>query len=109
MEVNGRHYSLWGQFVDRKKEWIGGILEDLDGGPPTKITDITLEPNGEDSAFFRVVGDDYSCGFDVRYGGVQGAPGDAESGWIPFGSQYGSFRIKPASGQTTRRRDESNY
>ena len=30
IEVNGKVYPLWGQFIERKDEWIGGILEDLD-------------------------------------------------------------------------------
>ena len=31
-EINGKTYPLWSQFVDKKDEWIGGILEDYDGG-----------------------------------------------------------------------------
>lgn len=80
--VNGKYYPLWQQFVDRKSEWIGGRLIDSgdpmdralglhdDGDPGTEIVDITLEPNGEDSAFFRVVGKDFTCGFDVQSGGI---------------------------------------
>ncbi len=103
--VNGKVYNLWNQFVDRKAEWIGSILEDpgdamdaalglSEGGPSrTTITDITLEPNGKDSAMFHIVGENFSCGFDVGYGGLGG--GNREEGWINF-SGYGghSFRIK---------------
>jgi len=28
MNVNGKEYPLWGQFVERKEEWIGGLLLD---------------------------------------------------------------------------------
>ncbi len=47
----------------------------------TIITDITLEPNGEDSAYFSVEGEDFSCGFDVHYGGISGGGSD---GYITF-------------------------
>jgi len=97
--VNGKTYPFWGQFIDRKKEWIGGILEEVQNSFPqqegeteeTEITDIVLVPNGKESAFFEVIGKDYSCGFDVRVGGVVGG----EDGWITF-SGYGGhkWRIK---------------
>ena len=50
--INGRTYPLWQQFIDKKAEWIGGTLNDLDMGQShsTTITDITLEPNGTDAA-----------------------------------------------------------
>ena len=32
MEVNGKEYPLWSQFIERKGEWIGGILSDLVDG-----------------------------------------------------------------------------
>ena len=93
MKVNGRHYPLWSQFVKRKKEWIGGILEDHDMGMivSTKITDIDLVPNGETSAYFCVEGVDFGCGFDVKYGGIIGG----EKGWITFSGYAGHmWRIK---------------
>lgn len=105
MEVNGKFYSLWGQFVERQGEWIGGELEDFGDSIPlsiqagiqfdesmkTVITGITLEPNGETSAMFSIDGKDFDCGFDVRHGGVMAG----EEGWITF-SGYGGhkFRIK---------------
>jgi hypothetical protein len=91
-KINGKVYTLWNQFVDRKAEWIGLRLQDFgDGmdqamgligtdGHTTKITDITLEPNGDESAMFSVIGENFSCGFDVRHGGV----GSGESGWVTF-------------------------
>lgn len=99
MEVNGKEYPLWSQFIERKAEWIGGILVDEDCSfgsrpPATEITDITLEPNGKDSAFFAVEGKDYGCGFDVRYGGISGGD-QVGDGWLVF-SGYGghTWRIK---------------
>jgi hypothetical protein len=95
LTVNGKQYPLWSQFVERKDEWIGGLLHDegdaidkmlCDPVGPTIITDIKLEPNGADSAYFLVDGEDYSCGFDVRYGGVIG--GAKGKDWISF-SGYG--------------------
>ncbi len=70
--VNGKRYILWEQFVHQADEWIGGKLQE-DGEDATVITDVTLEPNGIDSATFSIAGKDYSCSFDVAYGGV-GAP-----------------------------------
>lgn len=102
MEVNGKFYTLWGQFIDAKDDWIGGQLEDFGDSfdrsvfkelypMKTEITDITLTPNGEDSAFFTVYGRDFGCGFDVKHGGISGG----EEGWITFGSALGhEWRIK---------------
>ena len=86
--------------MERKAEWIGNILQDFAGaedvafGAPTsietEIVDITLEENG-DSAFLRVVGKEFSCGFDTEVGGIIGG----EKGYITF-SGYGNhvWRIK---------------
>ncbi len=100
MEVNGKVYPMWGQFVEKQQEWIGGILDDSGdnfdramGSEPiqTEITGIELRPNGDDSAFFQVIGKDFDCGFDVQYGGIVAG----EDGWITF-SGYGghTWRIK---------------
>jgi len=100
-EINGRVYPLWNQFEERKKEWIGGLLEDFGGNfdkklninsnTVTEITDITLEPNGETSAMFSVEGKDFSCRFDVQVGGIIGG----EKNWITFQGYWGHiWRIK---------------
>lgn len=94
-EINGKEYPLWSQFVEKRNEWIGGILEDFEdygGSVTTIITDITLKPNGEDSAFFCVEGKDFGCGFDVQHGGIGGRQ---KEGWLTF-SGYGGhkWRIK---------------
>lgn len=96
--VNGKHYPLWQQFADRQAEFIGGTLQDLDrsfpsdgSDPTTKITSIELNPNGKDSAFFMVNGEDFSCGFCVSVGGVT----SGEEGWLTFcGYQGHTWRIK---------------
>lgn len=99
--INGKYYPMWSQFVERKREWIGGILEDFGDSIDkiimkknsfsTEITDILLEPNGKDSAMFTVKGKDFDCGFDVGYGGIS----EGEDKWITF-SGYGGhkWRIK---------------
>lgn len=69
--VNGKHYPLWQQFVDKKDQHIGSNL--IGEGVSTKIIDIKLEPNGDDSAMFNVIGEDFTCGFDVAYGGIDGS------------------------------------
>lgn len=103
IEINGKTYPLWSQFVERKKEWVGGVLEDFgdamdaalglsDGPVTTIITDIKLEPNGDNSAFFSVVGEDFTCGFDVGVGGIGG---QQEDGWLTFSGYAGhKWRIK---------------
>lgn len=94
-KINGKIYPMWNQFIEKKDNFIGGILEDTDMGikGATTITDITLEPNGEDSAFFRIEGEDFGCGFDVGYGGI----GRGDEGWITFYGYGGhTFRIESA-------------
>lgn len=94
MEVNGKTYPLWGQFVEKKAQWIGGTLQDHECEESTIITDIRLEPNGKDSAMFTIKGEAYSCAFDVRYGGVGGCPVLEEG--IAFSTQFGiNFTIAP--------------
>ncbi len=101
IEINGKEYPMWSQFVERKEEWIGGILEETQDSFPqvgeggkTIITDITLEPNGEDSAIFSVNGKDFGCSGDTGHLGVIGG----EEGWITL-SGYGghTWRIKQKS------------
>jgi hypothetical protein len=106
MKINGKVYPMWEQFVEKKNEFIGGILEDFGDSLDrtlmdaeeethhTEITDIELRPNGKDSAFFEIIGKDFGCGFDVAHGGITAG----EKDWITF-SGYGGheFRIrKPA-------------
>lgn len=94
--VNGKDYPLWGQFVDGKEEWIGGVLHDLDKEfgclEPTEIVNIELLPNGEEHALFQVVGKDYTCGFNTSCGGVGG---NQLEGWLTFSGYAGhQWRIK---------------
>lgn len=113
MEVNGKFYSMWGQFIEKKNEWIGGTIQDfgdsmdrrimgISGNGPlgeSKITDIELRPNGETSAFFEVKGEGgFGCGFSVDHGGIT----SGEEGWITF-SGYGGhkWRIKKPENQST--------
>lgn len=103
LQINGKEYPLWSQFVERKAEWIGGSLEDFGDpmdrrmgykGGITEITDIILRENGEDSAWFEVSGKDLSCGFDVGFGGIIGGIKE-DPDWLTF-SGYGghTWRIK---------------
>lgn len=73
--INGKHYPMWSQFVEKKSQWIGGRLIDHDMGmdEETEITDVVLQENGESSAWFEIVGKEFSWGGDVRYIGL-GAP-----------------------------------
>lgn len=56
----------------------------------TEITDIRLEPNGKDSAMFEVCGKDFSCSFDVGYGGIT----SGEPDWITLSGYQHEWRIK---------------
>lgn len=99
--VNGRSYPLWSQFVHRKDEWIGGVLEDFGDqmdriisrgmSMSTEIVDISLKENGKEHAWFQIKGKDFTCGFCTSVGGVKGG----ETGWITFsGYMDHTFRIK---------------
>ncbi len=100
IKINNKIYPFWGQFIEKKEEWIGGILEEIqdsfpnmipDGGVQTKIIDITLTPNGKEHAFFTVCGEDFNCGFCTSVGGI--GPGD--EGWLTFYGYGGhKWRIK---------------
>jgi hypothetical protein len=93
--INGKTYPLWSKFVTRKADWIGGVLEDLDPDalPDNKtiITDITLTPNGTDSAKFEIEGPAWGCGADVKFLGIIGAMATDNS--ITF-EGYGGHRWK---------------
>ena len=103
-EVNGKYYPLWSQFIEQKDKWIGGTLVDFGDsmdvrlgmidklGMKTKIVDITLLPNGIDSAYFSIEGEGFGCGFDVHYGGISG---EQQEGWLTFRGYGGhKFMIK---------------
>lgn len=99
--VNGRHYPLWSQFVEKKDEWIGGQMFDHDtvmgDSEPTEITDVRLDPNGETSAMLRFLGKDYECSCDVQYLGVGGP---TLPGWLTLRMTFGGggcFNIKKKS------------
>lgn len=103
-KINGKYYPLWSQFIEKKKFFIGGELKDYgddfdraiyklaeEADITTTILDIRLKPNGDSSAFFEIIGKDFSCGFDVRHGGI--IPG--KEGWTTFGGFGGQkFAIK---------------
>lgn len=103
MEVNGKFYPLWGQFVEKKSEFIGGVLEDHDNSfpatgeiTPTRIKDIRLEPNGADEASFIVEGNDYTCAGSTSCLGVSGR---GEPGWITLCGYGGhTWRFRKPSG-----------
>jgi len=89
-EINGKTYPMWNGFIDNKSKWIGGILTeiDLDETTSTRITDITLEPNGNDSAYFAIIGEDFSCGFDVQYGAIRVEKPNVLQFVTSFGSEF---------------------
>lgn len=100
MIVNGKDYQMWGALVEQKGAFIGGTLEETQDSYPrlggndraaTEITDIRLEPNGSDSAYFSVDGKDFGCGGDVHHLGITAG----EEGWLTFAGYGGhTWRIK---------------
>jgi hypothetical protein len=91
--INGKEYPMWSQFVDKADEFVGKTLEDHDMRmvAKTKVTDISLKPNGKDSAFFTIEGEAFNCGFDVQHGGI----GAGEEGWLTFFGYGGhTFRVE---------------
>lgn len=100
--INEKEYKLWEEFVQNKKSWVGGTLQDFGDETDwylafaevalvTKIKEITLKPNGTDSSFFEVVGEDFTCGFDISAGGLT----DGEPEWLTFEGYMGhKFRIQ---------------
>jgi hypothetical protein len=97
--VNGKVYPMWSQFVEKQSEWIGGALTEFEGADAfeTTITGIELLPNGTGSAYFRVFGKKFNCGFDVEFGYIVpcGEPGE-----IHMAGSFGPrFSITKARGE----------
>jgi hypothetical protein len=99
--INGRTYPLWSQFIEQKQKWIGGTLVEtgdkmlsrLIGTKPmqTRIIDIVLRENGTDSAWFEIVGKDFSCGSDVHHLSI---PSDQDGNpWLTFECCGNRFKI----------------
>jgi hypothetical protein len=90
--INGKTYPMWGQFVDKKEEWIGGTMMESDrhcgNSPKEKITDIKMEPNGEESALFLVCGETFNWSCDVRYIGI--GCGDNPPNGITIHTRFGN-------------------
>lgn len=103
--MSPREAVLLERFVKKKGRWIGGELQDLgdpldrliSGGKPaaTPIVDITMEPGADGESVFRVVGQDFLCGFAVSWGHLN-PPLDDE--WVRFTTKAGHlFRIRRPS------------
>ena len=65
--IDGISYPLWSQFVEKKDEWIGGILRE--DNHSTVIRDISLTKESN-AIVFRVTGGTFSCAFNIAYGGA---------------------------------------
>jgi hypothetical protein len=62
--------TIWEQMVKRKNEFIGKILVDTEMRiSETSIIDLEYKSNA-DSFFFRIIGKDFNCGFDITAGGI---------------------------------------
>jgi hypothetical protein len=101
-EINGKVYPMWQQFVDKKSEWVGGSLINVDkimGSAETVITDVRLVPNGKESAMIEFVGEDFTCSCDVRYCGIGGPP-SSHTKHLCVDTQWGdSFLISKAENE----------
>jgi len=90
--VNGKDYPLWEGIIENKKNIIGKKMISTDMGfmGETIVEDIVLRPNGKKSAYFEIIGKDFSCGFDVQHGGIT-----VENDKVVYSSFYGmSFYIE---------------
>ena len=61
---------MWPDIVSNRADWMGGILANDKLGYSTVIMDIKLIPNDRDSHYLEVKGERFSCGFDIKHGGV---------------------------------------
>ncbi|PNX46287.1 MAG: hypothetical protein BV459_06690 [Thermoplasmata archaeon M11B2D] len=91
--------SIWEQIVNKKDEWIGGLLETINmpkgsetpANTVTVIRDIELKEFG-DQLFFKVLGEQFACGLQPGRGGGVIA---GEDGWLTFcGVRGHRWRIK---------------
>ncbi len=67
-------------------------------GGTTKIKEINLKANGADSAWFEIVGEDFTCGADVRVLGI-GSP-QIEDGITFYGYGGHTWGIRKPAGNT---------
>lgn len=91
---------MWQELVDKKEQWIGGLLTDFgDLLPPsfepmsTKIVDMKVGPD-----YFEVIGEDFTCGGARDCLGIAGNPRNAHGEGLTF-SGYGGHEwsiAKPA-------------
>lgn len=114
LKINGKYYPLWSQFIEKKEKWIGGTLKDFGDsmdrsmgyeGGTTIIKDIELVPNGKTSAYFRIIGKDFNCGFDVQHGGISS---EGEEGWLTF-SGYGGHKFAVKEAEESKNKDICDY
>ena len=91
--MNPKDYPLLNKFVEQKEKFIGKKMIDQGMGMTieTIITDIVLKQNGDDSVWFEFEGQDFSCGFDVKFGSFC----SENDGYTEFNRTYsGSFYIE---------------
>lgn len=91
--INSKTYPMWSQFVERKNEWVGGKMFEVDSvmgaTPMTEIVNIELVPNGPESAMICIRGIDYDCCADVQYCGIGGTD-QLQPGFLAIFTQFGS-------------------
>lgn len=72
--LNPEEIELALELTTNKADWIGGKIIDRDMGMEliSKITDITMKRNGDDSYYITVKSskDQGDCGTDLSYGSV---------------------------------------
>lgn len=105
MQVNEKEYQLWSQFVEKKNDFIGGILESparhSNNTITTIITDITLSKSCYDSYIFTIEG----RGFSSFLNTAQGKIVNKEPGWtIFYDGQGGECKIKKPHQQTINKK-----
>jgi hypothetical protein len=97
--INGKYYPMWQQFVDKKAQWVGGKIFNIDMGmtAEAKLTDIRLKPNGDDSAMivFDCIyeGKPDAWSIDVSVAGI-GANNTGIEGLCISGMYVGDFILQ---------------
>lgn len=90
--INGKTYPMWSQFVEKKANFIGNKMFDVDSmmgaAPETEVVDVELVPNGTDSAMICFRGKDYDCISDVKYCGISSDP--QQPNYMVIATQFGN-------------------
>jgi hypothetical protein len=67
---NGRCFPILNRIIRTKKEYVGGVLENMTTKEKTKISDMHIMASGSDDAKFTVKGANFSSEMSAAKGGI---------------------------------------